>query len=89
MSRSSWEDLPDVQEARPDVREALPYDRQRSGGPPVCPGVFPSPPQMFGSGRKVHLEVREWSGVPLVGPAVGRRPSRMSGRLVRMSGSVL
>ena len=60
----------------------------------TCPGNVLIPYRMFGrtsrvfgrtsrisgSGREALLEVREWSGGPLVCPGVVRRPSWMSRR---------
>ena len=42
---------------------------------------------MSGSGREALPNVREWSGGPPRCPGVVVKPSRMSGRPVRMSGS--
>ena len=60
-------------------REALPYVRGWSGGPPKCPGVVRRPAQMSGGGRKTLPYVREWSGDHPGCLKVVGSPSRMSG----------
>ena len=75
MSGSGREALSHYQKTCLNVRE-------RSGGPPGCPGVVGSPTRMFESGRAVLTyvrDVREWSGSPLGCPGVVRRSSSMSG----------
>ena len=52
-------------------REALPMDRELSGGSPVGLGVVRSPFRTAGSSR-------EWSTGPPGGPGVVKRPSRMA-----------
>ena len=80
-----------------NVREALSDVRERSGGPPGCPGVVGRPSLMSGSGRvalsdvrEALLEVRKLHGGPPVCSGVVGRPSQLSGsggRPSRMSGS--
>ena len=77
------------------VREALPYVREWSrgppdvlewsGGPPGSPGVGRRPSRMSGSGPKAVPDVREARpdvrkfGSPSRRSGSGRNPSRMSG----------
>ena len=71
------------------VRVALPNVRDRSRGPPICPGVVGGPygysgvvrkpSQMSGSGRETPLVYREWSGDPPGLPGVVGKPFRMTG----------
>ena len=44
--------------------EALQDVRERSGGPPGCPGVVGRTSRKSGSGQETVMEVREWSGDP-------------------------
>ena len=43
-------------------RQALPYVREWSGGPPGCPGMVGMPSRMSGSGQEAFSDFRDWSG---------------------------
>ena len=45
-------------------QEALPHVRERSGGPPGCPGVVGRPSKVSGSSREALPHVPEMSSGP-------------------------
>ena len=62
-----------------NVQEAIPEDREWSGGPPGEAGVVEWPSWRDGSGREALPEGLVWTVGPLGGPGVVGRPSRRGG----------